>query len=142
MVKIYKLIKDDEIVYIGKTKLKLSRRKNGAYHNIDRDFIRLCKIELIEETEDVSRERYWIEYYKKQGCKLLNIRNGEYNEEQRKTLRRIDPLKKQKPGRKKIRTKDDIRKQKKDWYDKNKDRINKERREKYKIDPWYKKVSK
>jgi len=142
MIKIYKLIKDDEVVYIGKTKISLSRRKSGAYYSMSRDFICKCKIELIEETEDVSRERYWIEYYFNQGYKLKNKRNGDYNEEQRKTRRLIDPLKKQKPGRKKIRTEDEIKKQKKDWYDKNKDRINKERREKYKIEPWYKKISK
>ena len=75
MVKIYKLIFKGEIVYVGKTKLSLERRKNGGYSK-SVPFYKECKIELIEETEDESRERYWIEKLSEEGHPLLNIKKG------------------------------------------------------------------
>jgi hypothetical protein len=78
VIKIYKLLFNNEVIYIGKTKQKLTRRKNGGYgKTISRDFLKECSIELIEETDDVSRERYWIDHYLKQGCLLLNITKGD-----------------------------------------------------------------
>lgn len=142
MIKIYKLVKDGKIVYVGKTKLSLSRRKGGAYYCMDKDFVSKCDIELIEETNDVSRERYWIEYYIKKGYELKNKRNGDYDEESRRYSRRINTSKQKKRGRPKTNTKEDVSKKKKEWYEKNKDRINKQRREQYRIDPWYKKIKK
>ena len=88
MIKIYKLIRNGEVVYVGKTILTLSRRKAGSYYCMDRQFVKECEIELIEETDDVSRERYWIEFYTKQGCQLRNKRNGDYRDkEQTKEIR-------------------------------------------------------
>lgn len=72
--KIYKLILNDEIVYIGKTKRTLKQRKNNGYIN---EILNDADIELIEETDDASRERYWINYYLDKGAKLLNIKKGD-----------------------------------------------------------------
>lgn len=77
MIKIYKLIYKEDVIYIGKTILSLGRRKGSGYPNIP--FYKECLIELIEETKDVSRERYWIEYYQNMGYKLMNKRNGDHS---------------------------------------------------------------
>jgi hypothetical protein len=62
-------------VYIGKTKLELDKRKRCGYgKNVP--FYQECEIELIEVTDDVSRERYWIEYYLSIDAPLLNILKG------------------------------------------------------------------
>lgn len=76
MIKIYKLIYNNEIVYVGKTKLKyLSTRKAQGYGNTV-PFYRDCSIELIEETNDISRENYWIQRLKQEGHPLLNKNGG------------------------------------------------------------------
>jgi hypothetical protein len=84
--KIYKLIHNSVVVYVGRTTLELGRRKAGGYSNNAsiQAIYKECEIELIEETNDVSRERYWIENYKDT---LLNIKRGDtglYREEYRK----------------------------------------------------------
>ena len=79
--KIYKLIYKGEVCYVGRTKGSLHKRKSAGYRRccggklepIRRD----CTIELIEETTDVSRERWWINYYRDLGEPLLNINAGE-----------------------------------------------------------------
>jgi septin family protein len=77
MIKIYKLIYNNEIVYVGKTKQKyLSNRKAQGYTNTV-PFFKECTIELIEQTDDVSRERYWIERLRSEGHPLLNKRAGD-----------------------------------------------------------------
>lgn len=70
--KIYKLIYDNNIIYIGRTKLKLSERKRHWYKNIPIEYKLNSKIELIEETEDRFREIYWIDYYMNNGYNLYN----------------------------------------------------------------------
>ena len=73
--KVYKLVKEDEVVYVGITIQKyLSSRKAKGYKHIP--FYKECSIELIEETEDISREDYWITYYRSIGFNLLNIKRG------------------------------------------------------------------
>jgi hypothetical protein len=77
--KIYKLIYKGEIVYIGQTQRTFQERKKSKYNSneklkaIQKD----CIYELIEETEDKSKERFWISFYKNQGCNLLNVRSGD-----------------------------------------------------------------
>lgn len=75
MIKIYKLIHNGEIVYVGQTKQKLNTRKAKGYSNVP--FYKECKIELIEETDDVSREKYWIDKLRSEGHPLLNKRDGD-----------------------------------------------------------------
>ena len=79
MYKIYRLIYKGDVVYVGQTKKELEVRKKIGYHfNNDVDLIKNeCIIELIEETEDISRERYWISYYRDMGVNLLNIMSGD-----------------------------------------------------------------
>jgi len=89
--RIYKLVYNDEIIYIGKTTNDLRVRKNNGYAFIP--FYKDCSIELIEETNDPTRESYWIKYYKEQGCNLYNRNKGdgfdidEYNEENKEKLK-------------------------------------------------------
>ena len=89
--RIYKLVYNDEIIYIGKTTNDLEIRKKNGYTFIP--FYKDCSIELVEETEDATRESYWIKYYRDQGCNLYNIRSGdggfnleEYNETNKEKL--------------------------------------------------------
>ena len=70
---------------------------------MDKQFVKQCEIELIEETNDVSRERYWIDYYTELGFDLLNRRGGDMSEKQRKERRIIPKELRKKNGRKKIR---------------------------------------
>lgn len=71
MIKIYKIIDNTNgNIYIGQTKQKLYKRLNNHKQDfkrgsttISREIIKNgnYKIELIEETDDLNKERYWIE---------------------------------------------------------------------------------
>lgn len=74
-MKIYKIIYNERVIYIGKTKLSLSAR-HSAGHPYYPEY-KLGQMELIEETDDSRRERYWIEYYRNIGEPLLNRLNGD-----------------------------------------------------------------
>lgn len=72
--KIYKLVYQGKVVYIGITTMTLARRKRGNYKGTSVEhIIKECSIELIEETDDSSRERYWIRKYQET---ILNQRLG------------------------------------------------------------------
>jgi hypothetical protein len=77
--KIYHLKYKGEIIYVGRTTNDLKDRKAKGYHfnlelkKIEKD----CKIELIEETNDISRERFWIKNYLEIGYNLLNKKKGD-----------------------------------------------------------------
>ncbi len=75
--KIYKLVLDGDVMYVGRTKMTLRERKAGGYKYIKGDPLLDSTIELIEETDDISRERYWIKYYREFGSKLYNKRDGD-----------------------------------------------------------------
>lgn len=76
--KIYKLLLDEQVVYVGRTKTSLMKRKSAGYnHTGYGELLKQSTIELIEETDDVSRERYWIKYYRDLGINLLNKYNGD-----------------------------------------------------------------
>ena len=75
--KIYRLVLDGKVVYVGQTTKKyLNSRK--SHHNYIETFERVkeSEIELIEITTDITRERYWIEYYLNEGCVLFNKHKG------------------------------------------------------------------
>jgi hypothetical protein len=73
-LKIYKLIFEEKIIYIGSTKQKLlCRRKAIGYPKIPKEIWKKANIELIEETSNKRREDYWINYYKNKGYNLYNI---------------------------------------------------------------------
>jgi hypothetical protein len=75
---IYKLVHSDlGVVYVGKTKNTLERRKCGNYKGTAVEHIaKECSIELIEETNDDTRERFWIEQLRKDN-NLLNKKGGD-----------------------------------------------------------------
>lgn len=74
MYKIYKLVYQGNVIYIGRTKRTLKERKSSGYQYIDKSVLKETLIELIEETDDKSRESYWIVYYSDLGCNLYNKR--------------------------------------------------------------------
>lgn len=76
MNKIYKLEHQGNVIYVGRTKRTLKDRHKGKWPCIPIDKHELDII-LLEETEDVSRERYWIQYYKDLGCTLYNKTKGD-----------------------------------------------------------------
>ncbi len=62
--KIYKLVHNGVIVYVGITTKTLEERKKNRYRRMSVAHIASdCKIELIEETDDKTRETFWIEFY-------------------------------------------------------------------------------
>lgn len=81
----------NEIRYIGRTvgnpKYRYSNHLCQAETNIKKDYCH-CWIKkllsknlkpvmaIIEETYDLSREKYWINYYFTKGCKLTNLAEG------------------------------------------------------------------
>jgi hypothetical protein len=68
--RVYHLLsKSGDIIYVGITTNTLRKRLSGGYTWLD---IEEYDMELIEETEDPTRERYWIEKYTEQGYKLYN----------------------------------------------------------------------
>ena len=71
--KIYKLILNEQVVYVGITTDTLENRKKGGYKHTGCAFIlKDASIELIEETDDRYREKFWIEYYRDLGINLYN----------------------------------------------------------------------
>lgn len=104
MYKIYKLIHDDKVVYVGKTKRTLRQRMyNGYEHNkFLKDIYKFCKMELIEETNDASRERYWIDFYKETA---LNIQKGDGLDYEKRNIEYREKLKQQRKNqqRKKLK---------------------------------------
>jgi hypothetical protein len=121
MNKIYKLIHNGVVVYVGRTKQTLKKRKSLGYKGCGVESIhKECDIELIEETSDVSRERYWIDYYKDT---LLNIQRGdtglckkEYGKEYGKEWQKEYD---------------------KEWYEANKEKVREYQREYYHKNKWY-----
>jgi hypothetical protein len=112
MYKIYKLVYNGVVVYVGRTTSLLEIRKSKGYKTNEavQAIYKDCDIILIEETDDVSREDYWVQHYKET---LLNIRRGttglsqnEYNKEYQKEYRkanREDYLQYQREYRKKMK---------------------------------------
>jgi hypothetical protein len=71
--KIYGLLYEGKLCYIGCTTRRLNERKWAGFGKTI-PFYKECEIVLIEETEDKTRELYWYNYYKDKGAKLLNKR--------------------------------------------------------------------
>lgn len=75
MLKIYVLKFEGKVVYVGKTKQTLKKRKSIGYKSIP--FWRECDIVLIDESDVRGIEDYWVNYYKELGCELYNVRKGD-----------------------------------------------------------------
>jgi hypothetical protein len=135
-MKIYKLVKDGEVVYIGRTKLSLSRRKAGKFYEMNRDFITKCSIELIEETDDKGRERYWIDHYTEIGCNLLNKKGGDFSSAQDSYKHRLNKIKERSTFV--PMTKEQKLEKQREYRRRNREEINRKKREKYANgDSWY-----
>jgi len=92
-ITIYSLIDpiSNEVRYIGKTIQKPESRHSShisqSKHNKKKDYTH-CWIKsllnnnnkpilnIVEETYDITRETYWIKYYRELGCKLTNFTDG------------------------------------------------------------------
>ena len=138
MIKIYKLIYKGEIIYVGKTKLTLKRRKGSLNYSVPDDIYKESTIELIEETEDVSRERYWIDLYRDSGINLMNKRSGDHSDDTKYEYIKAK-LQKQKEKRDFKKKTDEEHKEMRRLYRlRKRDELNKKRREKYKQGlSWY-----
>ena len=121
MVKIYKLIHNGKIVYVGKTTQDLIRRKSSGYGNTV-SFYKECSIELIEETTDVSRERYWIERLRSEGHNLLNKQDGD-GLDRIKYQREYRDCNKEKIIEKNIEYREKNKEKIKEYYQNNKEKI-------------------
>lgn len=144
-IKIYKLVYDDKIIYVGLTTLPLYRRKGSANYSVPKEIYKQSKIELIEETTEKNRERFWIEHYLSLGEPLLNKRNGDYST---KDEAYKDKLSKMREAYKlkstfKPKSQDEKKAYRRKWYKDNKERLNQKRREKYKNgESWWHKQNK
>ena len=139
-IKIYKLIYNDKVIYVGLTTLSLSRRKSTTNYSVPKEIYKESKIELIEETIEKNRERFWIEHYLSLGEPLMNKRNGDFSTKEEAYKNRL--LKQNEINRLKStfkpKTKEEKNETRKKWYQKNKEEYNKKRREEYKNgDSWY-----
>lgn len=138
MTKIYKLIYKGEIIYVGRTKLTLKRRKGSANYSVPNDIYKESTIELIEETEDISRERYWIDFYRTSGSNLMNKRGGDHNDDTKYDYIKAK-LQKQKEDRGFVKKTEEHRKEQRKLYRiNNREKINEKRRQNYRDGKsWY-----
>ena len=109
--KIYKLIYNNKVIYIGYTEKGLMERFNKNHPFIPIEIKNESSIELIEETDDKSREEYWRDLYEKLGFKLYNkikgigVDNKKYIKEWRDN------------------NTDKVKERRKEWNEKNKEEI-------------------
>jgi len=115
--KIYKLIHNGVVVYVGITKQTLNRRKAGGYRNNAsiQAIYKECEIELIEETNEVSREDFWVHHYKDT---TFNAKRGDTGLSEKKWHKEYYES-----------NKEHRKQQKKEWYQANREHHNKYMRE-------------
>jgi len=68
-------IKKGDVIYIGITSKTLGGRLSGHKHE-HYNWPSKIGILLIENTDDKSRESFFINFFKNMGCELLNINGG------------------------------------------------------------------
>lgn len=141
--KVYRLILSGETVYVGSIstkslKQRLGTHKMGYTHPILRerkDDLSIEQIDIIETEQELYKEQYWIDYYRNQGCKLLNkvsqlfiSQSKEYNNQHQKEYSKKNP--------------DKIKEAQKKWRDNNKEKIKEWRcRDKEKIKEYRRKIT-
>lgn len=69
---IYKLEFECIPIYVGITKQNLAKRKTGGWPKIPNEILTKCVLIEIEQTEDKTREYYWIKKYIGDGYSLYN----------------------------------------------------------------------
>lgn len=136
--KIYKLVHPElGIVYVGRTTMTLKERKSRGYKGNPevQAIYKECAIELLEETDDVSREDFWIEKLLSEGHNLLNKRRGTtglthaefmkiYNEANREAIRAQKKVYKE-------ANREKILQRQKAYYQRNKEEIKRKNLERY-----------
>jgi hypothetical protein len=140
LYKIYRLIYDEKVIYVGLTKLTLKKRKGCNNYTLPKDIYKASKIELIEETADKGRERFWIDYYISIGVELMNKRRGDFSSKKEAYKNHLLESKLKYKSKKtfKPKTNEEIKEIRRNYYKQNKEKINAIRREKYKTgDNWY-----
>jgi len=139
--KIYKIVDNTNgNIYIGLTIQTLKERLRGHVRHLDcvsRDIIKNenYKIELIEETTDKSRERYWIENTECINRSIPGRTDKEYREDTKEKRKQYlkdnkDYIKLQRADYS-IKNKEELNKKSKNHYDKNREEISKRNKEKY-----------
>jgi hypothetical protein len=121
MYKIYKLVNKvtGSIDYIGRTKRPLSKRYNNGWKNLNRfDY----DIVLIEETDDMKKELFWITHYISLGFNLYNIQKGLNKDNQKQYRKRYY-----------LSNKEEMSSKKKSNYEKNAEKILEKNRSYYEI---------
>jgi hypothetical protein len=79
--KIYKLVYNNQVIYVGSTTLKrLSQRKAIGYPKIPKDIWKSSSIQLIQESDDKQLEDFWIDYFRNCGCSLYNKQRAVYDD--------------------------------------------------------------
>lgn len=130
--KIYKLIYNEEVIYVGLTKLSLSRRKSSSNYSVPKEIYKLSKIELIEETNDKGRERFWVEHYLKLGATLMNKRNGDFSNKEQSYLNNLymHRLRYKLKSNFKPKTEEEKKETRRKYYELNKEILKEKRRKK------------
>lgn len=136
--KIYALIinedidgyKSGDVIYVGITSRSLGSRRSGhlctlGYNNIS--------IVLIENTDDNSRESYYINLFRSIGCNLLNKISGISEKVVIEKISDEDRLLNRKNAMKKyyLNNKEKLRKNMEVYQDRNKDKLREYRKERY-----------
>ena len=97
----------------------------GGYNTNVEKILKDCSIELIEETTDVSRERYWIDLLKNEGHPLLNKIGGATGFTGKESTREWRQNNKESYL-------ENAKLRQREYYEKNKEDINRKRKEKRK----------
>jgi hypothetical protein len=127
-------IKKGDIIYIGITSKTLGNRLSG--HKSEHiNWPDKININLIENTNDKSRESFYIDFFKKMGCNLLNKNNGiRPNIEKKSKLTDEQKKERLKEYRKTyyLKNKEKLNDKMKLYQEKNKEKLKEYRREYYK----------
>lgn len=87
-IKIYSLSDNTGVRYVGKTEKSLKERFNGHKHDksnthkanwvkkVGSDNIKIGLLEICTKENWGERERYYIDFFKKEGCNILNMAVG------------------------------------------------------------------
>ena len=129
------MVYNGEVVYIGQTKTSLQRRKWAGYRGtVISEIANECDMILIEETDDVSRERYWIEFHKDT---IWNISKGDTGLTKKELkIKWISENKdkiNQKQRERLENNKDEINRKRREWYANNKEKIKEREKQRRKL---------
>jgi hypothetical protein len=88
--RIYGIIHDQKVIYVGLTRGKVEKRFSGVHPFIPKEIKKQSSPILLEETDSAKAEREWIKVFECCGWSLYNMRKGngldhaQYNRENQK----------------------------------------------------------